>query len=448
MHEVNKAREQATLDDLRKCRSFMLLAHPFFGQLAMNLRLKVAEGIHQWIIPTAATDGVYIVVNPDFWDSLSKQEKVFLVAHQTFHCALDHIARTGEREPDKWNVACDYVINLILSKQRSMTMPQGGLLDSKYEGMNADTVYKMLPDPPPPEQGSGAEGDDEGSADEDGQGQGGPGQPGKGKGKPSNKGGYGKALGDNKDILPAGSVGKPSDTTNNHRDDDAGLTPQQLGEVLRDKWKGALAGAYHAAKSAGDVPAGVEELINDFLHPRIDWKDILRRFFTEQAMDDYNWMSPDRYMLNHGFYLPTLDSEGKMGEMAVFVDTSGSIGPEELKVFGGIISNILEEVRPSTCHVFYGDTQLQRHDTFDADELPITLHKVGGGGTAFSSIFHSVAEMRLDIHCAIFLTDLYVHDFGPEPKYPVLWASTTDQDKVPWGQVMKVDMDDLRSQGF
>jgi predicted metal-dependent peptidase len=71
-------------------------------------------------------------------------ELVFPWAHEIMHCALNHHTRHGKRDPKLWNMATDYVINLILVDPKIGAMPEGGLLEGLYRGMSAEKVYGVL----------------------------------------------------------------------------------------------------------------------------------------------------------------------------------------------------------------------------------------------------------------------------------------------------------------
>lgn len=127
---------------LSVARSKLLLAHSFFGMLALRLQL-----IEQPNIPTLAVDGRNIFYNPDFILGLSQDLLQSAVAHEVMHCALDHISRRGVRSPQRWNYAGDYAINQIL-KDAGFEIGKKWLLSPQYKGMTADQIYSMLPDSP------------------------------------------------------------------------------------------------------------------------------------------------------------------------------------------------------------------------------------------------------------------------------------------------------------
>ena len=113
-------------------------SYTFFIAILFSLVLEVDE-----TIPTACTDGKCIKFNPDFWASLSKPERIFLVLHEVMHVALNHVTRRGHREPRRFNAACDYAINYDLV-EAGYKMPKGGLYDAQYKELSAEAIYELL----------------------------------------------------------------------------------------------------------------------------------------------------------------------------------------------------------------------------------------------------------------------------------------------------------------
>ena len=124
-------------------------------------------------IPTAATDGVYVYINPDFWDSLETDgQRAFLLAHEVAHIIFRHPQRGKAyrkqgyfRKGVKWfshlyNISADYIINDDLVNGLGMEPIPSGLYSDKYTRNDvADSVYSELydeyeePAPEPPEGG-------------------------------------------------------------------------------------------------------------------------------------------------------------------------------------------------------------------------------------------------------------------------------------------------------
>ena len=123
-----------------KARSRLILDNPFFGTLC--LRLKPVERDD---MPTGAVDGVHLFYNPKWFEKLTDMEKVGFLAHEVMHVVFLHITRRAEREPTRWNVACDYAINNYLIAE-GFILPRGGLVDEQYNDMTAEAIYADLPE--------------------------------------------------------------------------------------------------------------------------------------------------------------------------------------------------------------------------------------------------------------------------------------------------------------
>ena len=122
-----------------KARSKLILDNPFFGTLC--LRLKPVE----WEQPTGAVDGVHLYYNPKWFEGLTSMERVGFLAHEVMHVVLLHITRRQEREPEKWNIACDYAINNYIHDVLRQPLPEGGLIDvQKYGKDSAEKIYSTL----------------------------------------------------------------------------------------------------------------------------------------------------------------------------------------------------------------------------------------------------------------------------------------------------------------
>lgn len=363
---------------LTKARIALIVKQPFYGTLALRLRL-----VEMPSIPTLAVDGVSVFYNPEFILGLSDSLCESAVAHEVGHCVFDHITRRGDRHPVKWNQAGDFVINGML-KNAGFEIGDGWLINSSFDGMTSDHVYSLLPDPP-----------------DDG-----------GKG-----GGNGGAL---CDILPA-----PGDGNNT------------ANEQMRDEWTLATIQAATVAKQAGKLPADMERFIHDLVHPKADWRALLRRFVTEVNQDDYNWARPNKRYIHAGFYLPTLYDEG-LGHMVVAVDTSGSIDQRTLDCFAAEIKAIRSTTNPKLTTIIYCDSRINHVDEFKSEDiLEMKLH--GGGGTDFCPPFEYVEEHGISPACFVYLTDLYGSAPPVQPHYPCMWVSTTNAEH-PWGERVDIEV--------
>lgn len=128
---------------LVKARAGLILDQPFFGALA--LRLKLVEDSN---IKTLSVNGKVIKYNPDFVKTMSLPLTKSALAHEVMHCVFDHMGRLNEREPKRWNHAGDYVINQTL-EDAGFEIGQDWLHSPAFKGMSTDEIYNQLPPDPP-----------------------------------------------------------------------------------------------------------------------------------------------------------------------------------------------------------------------------------------------------------------------------------------------------------
>ena len=367
-----------------KARAALLVGAPFWGVLSLRLAPVVDASIK-----TMETNGVTIRYNPDFVTGLSRGGLRTMIAHETMHCAALHHTRREGRDLQRWNIACDYAINPLLA-QAEFEMPEGVLLDPAYAGLSAEEIYDRLPQ----DAGGDGEGTDPG-------GMGGVSDPPPGGDEPGEPG-----------------AGTPSA---------ADLARQE------ETWSIATAQAEATAKAMGIGAGDTARAIREQVAPRLDWREVLRRYLSAAAKSDYAWTPPNRRYIARGLYLPSLRSES-LGPVVIGVDTSGSIDAATLAAFSAEITAILDEAAPEANHVVYCDDAVAGTETYEPGDI-IRLTPHGGGGTAFRPVFDWIAESGLQPVCAVYLTDLCGCDFGPAPDYPVLWVST-ELTQAPFGEVI------------
>ena len=109
---------------LDKAKVSIVTQHPFFASILMKRQL-----IEDETIPTAAVDQRgQIYINPVWFDTLSVDEIVFVLAHEIGHVIGQHATRRGARQPKKWNIAGDAWINDML-KASNIGQPIKGCVD-------------------------------------------------------------------------------------------------------------------------------------------------------------------------------------------------------------------------------------------------------------------------------------------------------------------------------
>jgi hypothetical protein len=199
------------------------------------------------------------------------------------------------------------------------------------------------------------------------------------------------------------------------------------------EWSIAVNQAVMLAKQAGKVPAGIGRTLEGAAEAAVDWREMLRRLWSETTPADYSWMRPNRRHIWAGLYLPGVIREG-VGEIAIAVDCSGSVNGRQLRLFEAEVRSILEGQRPQRVYVLYFDATVQKVETYEAGQR-VALNPVGGGGTEFGPCFDWLDEHGVVPQTLVFLTDLWGTFPTSAPSYPVLWASTGRR-QAPFGEVI------------
>lgn len=393
---------------IQKARTTLLLDHPFFGTLLFRLGGKASRSV-----ATMATDGVSLFYNPEFVDTLNAAELAGVLAHEVMHPALQHHTRRGDRNPARWNMACDYAINPILL-DAGLTLPKDVLIDNRFRGMSAERIYNLIEED---EKEDGSAGLSESPS-------------GNGTGAPDD-GSLQNDEAANEPQAPAtpGGVGQVLDTP----EPEAGEGPS-IAEQERE-WQIAVEQAETVAKVAGKLPGGVVRALEASESAKVDWRELLRRAWSDTIPADYSWTHPNRRHVWSGLYLPGITSEG-VGEIAIAVDCSGSVGSRQLGLFDAEIRSILAGQRPRLVHVLYFDAAVQKIETYEAGQS-VSLSPVGGGGTDFRPCFDWLQEHGIVPQTLVFLTDLCGTFPNEVPAYPVIWASTEAR-RAPFGQVVSM----------
>jgi predicted metal-dependent peptidase len=390
-------------------------------------------------VPTLATDGRHIVYDPAFVNSLQPAELEAVLAHEVLHCALGHHCRRGQRDPGLWNEAADLAINPMLFAN-GFSLPAGALIDPAFDNLGAEEIYARLlqgksPSPSasptksqqPQSSGEDAAARQEAAASQESSESGLANQSAtvhagntadQGGTPPPRPGGFGEVLD------ATAEDGRPASEAEKSRQ--------------QHEWSIAADQAIRSAKACGHEPASLDRPLSESRETKQDWRTILRDFIAARTPFDYRWSPPNRRYVASGLYLPSVERSG-LGPIVIGLDTSGSIGKDELEQFASEISAISDEAQPEAIHVVYCDAVIQSSQEFGPSE-PIQLEPKGGGGTDFRPVFEWVEENGILPVCLIYLTDLCCHWYPPVPEYPVLWA-TDSRRMAPFGETVRISLD-------
>ena len=363
-------------------------------------------------VPTACTNGRDTKYGRKFVEDQDDKTLKGVILHENLHKAFRHVTTWKHLYKD-WpqlaNIACDFVINLMIHDSDphkvNVALPDGGMLDEKFRGLDAGEVFRRLK----------KEADDNDSV-------------------------HIKTVGnqDGTDV-PVDRSGNGPEGMDEHEWESAeGMTNEERETLARDIDQALRQGAILAGKLSANVPREIEEL----LQAKVDWREAMREFVTSfcQDKDESTWRKPSRRWIGEDVYMPSMIGES-VGRIVLGIDMSGSIGREEISQFLGEVKKICDTVKPEGIDLLYWDTEVCQHEKYEQDQLDNLLSTTkprGGGGTDPQCIVDYIIEKKIKAECAVILTDGYVSSWGTGWTCPTLWGITTDM-VAPIGKTVKVD---------
>ena len=461
----------------------LFLEFPFFGFLLTNLRVVVC---HQ--IPTMATDGIHLYVNPVFTDSffvsnnfhsrniegiLRKNGDVaeylkhhaiarsakdnfwttkgfhyvaFILLHEISHCIRDHTqnGRQGKRSlmlstkngfpVSLYNIAGDYVIN------GDITNDLKALNQKTPSGKNiSDFIAK-------PKMGLFDSKFDNMSTEEvydillkqlkD---------------KPEGSNGNKKSTDMEKLGIDEGDMFDEHDNLPNQNED--GSVNNADGTVtsksrISDMWEAKLGEAVIRNQEAGNIPLSAQRAFDVlFAPPKVEWYDELSKYIsTSNIGDDINYRRPNKRYQE--FFIPTYKSENI--QLVVAMDTSGSMDTAILMKGASEVEGILTAFNNVTVRIMSCDMVIHGNELWDGvkslsdDVVKLAEAFRGGGGTDFRPVFDAIEALdgEENYNILIFFTDGYGSFPEVEPDYDVIWIRQPNDlpaEQFPFGRVITIN---------
>lgn len=377
---------------------------------------------------TAYTDGINKVYGRKFLEVMCPTDKKVagLVLHENLHIALRHVTHNKDlflEDRECANQAADHVVNNIIvsMKDKSLVeLPEGGCCDPRFAKMNMREVYRILREEKKckgkqPGKKPGDKGNEKGNS----------GTPG---GEPVDNG------------QPGEDEGDEPYQFDEHDTNGIGDGPDDIQEIERKVDRALREGALLAGRLGMDIPRAITEMFES----KVDWRKELMEFVaaTTKGKDEYTWRQFNRRQLANDIYMPTLENE-TIGEIVVAIDTSGSIGEQQLNEFATELVSICEVVNPEKVRILWWDTMVHGEQVFDTDydRIGKMLKPQGGGGTRVGCVSEYINKHDVKAECVIVFTDGYVEG-NPEwdIEAPTLWMVTHNHSWTPpAGQMVKVE---------
>ena len=491
MEKTFEQKATAVLKSMEQDRQKLLTRQPFIGLILMNLELVPMPGNR---LRTACTDGRRIMMSISFYAKLDLEERLFVMAHEAWHCVLMHGVRYQTRNQHLFNIAADLEIHFMLQKEK-MKEPFVLPHDPAWDGLSAEEIYERLGHKPPRNSRSNARGGygfssgkesehikgqengegfdehsfsgggeipsdeiiegkcKEGNRASDGE---------KGKTSAAGKGGEGSDSQNDSDEQNGNKGGGNSENSSseaassgNGENADGNITAGQSSISETPVWDAqavqrmrriVIQTAQVMERMQGHLPAHIQGIIEKLRKPELPWRDLLRQFVTSCYGGSRRWLPPERRYVGRGIYLPSFRND-KLSNVVVAMDISGSMEWNLSQIFGELVS-LLKSFGSYSLDILQCDTEITNVLHFD-DNHPFVDYNIPivrkTGGNCFMPVFNYIKKQKLNPMLLIYMTDGYLStdDTDPPPKrrppYPVLWVLTHNGQKpVTWGRCIKL----------
>lgn len=371
--------------ELNKALKEFFIREPFYGTLMLNFNKQMVGPDHE--IKTAAIGraglNLTLYVNQKFWNELSDKEQAAILKHEVMHVAFMHLTSLFDVPSNKhyqMNIAEDCAINQYIHN-----LPGGGITLQKLEEIcgkklesyqGAWYYYNELE-----------------------------------KICQKNSGSFQKMI---EEMLANGNLS------------DHSLWPKDMssaeGKLLENHIKSIIKNTAETCKTVGSIPGELKDIIDSILLKEevFNWRKYFRRVIGNSIR---TFISPTRYRPSKRFP----DAQGlktkSKPEVMVAVDTSGSIGGQELSDFFSEIYHLYKSGVAVTIVEF--DTKVQNTWPYKGQIKDIPIH--GRGGTCVKDVIRYYKEHRSYSSCIIF-TDGYL-DVNVEPCQQLIWVISSKGQK-------------------
>lgn len=465
----------------------LLMLHPFLGALIMRLNL-----IATWDsrCSTAGTDGTNIFVHAGYYTELDLDNRIGVLAHCVWHIALCHFLRRGNRNKERFDLACDCEVDFLL-KEEKINSPFALTNNPEWQGLNAESIYEYIPVPvllnlsekggakhipsiyfPIACSGSGGS-DSDANADGNGSSDSGAdsgNHDGDENADANERSSSDKQKSDKRDRNDdAGDGDKRGhnadcDTNNNGKSGwknqrDLHWEPKQeaqsadrntdpvtdpnfqieflpnLAEHCREM---VLGTAVWVERLQGKLPAHLQRLVEIYRTSQLNWREQLLQFVTSCFGGGRRWLPPNRRYISQGLYLQSYRDQKLKAVIAL--DSSGST-TRYLSDFLAELNAIMTSFGNYELTVLQCDAAIHSVEKFTPDNplKPGKMQLEGGGGTDFRPVFEYIDTELPDIEILLFLTDGYGAIPERQPPYPVIWCLCEGGEKpAQWGYELKI----------
>lgn len=400
------------IDQINSLARDIIIRSPHYGLILSCINRHIGDKTkHGCSCPTAGVYkhgiNMFMVINPEFWKTLKKEEMYFILLHELLHiCFLHPTMGLLYADNELFNIAADMEINQHVMELDWTSMPGQGVtlamfhMDSDEHRKKGTKYYydylKGEMKKPDSKTGQVASQACENMRN------------GKGDGHPTWK--------DFKNL------------SKSERRLIEGQAKRQIANAIKMN-----------IKMIGNLPGTIKGFIEEILFPKptYNWKTVFRRLYTGYA--DTTYIKKTRKKQSIRFPgMPGLKIK-RHSRVLCAIDTSGSISKKELVEFFGEVDGMRKagvQIIVVEC-----DTRIPRPEgiyKYKNLEQIKNRELTGGGGTVFEEPIQYLNERANQFNMLIYLTDGYAAVPQTKSMKPIVWVLSRDGHSI----------EDFTKQGF
>lgn len=423
-------KDMSVSDKLLRGKVMLQREYPFYSAIIHDFPFKEKEDIPTMAVSYPKKEMYY---NTSFVESLDEETLMFVIAHEVLHIVLKTHVRREKRYPDMWNYASDGAINTIL-KQSGFELPSETIegeeikpvYNPEWEGLTAEEIYDKLDKNKNRNSNSGNSGNSDDGDDGD-----------------LRKTTTTIGDGDNEvdvDVV----IGEDGMSIDNHEeigeDVNSSADKRNIEDEINKRILKAKSFA-EATKSQGSIPAGLDRVFDDLYGEQIDWYTLLENEIIRACPTDYNWSRPSRRSYSTDVYFPRLEKEAI--DIAVSIDTSGSVSQKELEHFLSEVVAIVKSFSNVNLQIIFTDAEVQKVVELQdptVDEI-MKVKPAGGGGTDHRPLYKYLEE---ESECVLVINFTDGWTTWPQTTsirtITILDSHDKNKDDIPFGKVLSIEV--------
>jgi len=348
------------MNELERTRIYLITEYPFYSAMLSQCVFSWTGRIQTAAVGLNSDGNVMLLVNKEFFTSLSEHERVGLLMHEMLHLVMNHLTRGKELDNKTANIAMDIAINQYIPKDfhiKGMLFPElyNFTINKSFEYYYLELLKRKDPT---------------------------------NKSTLDDHSDWGKGLSEG----TSNSEQSEGKDTNIIENNNPGISDEIASEIIERMVAKAVKQAEALLPGSTPMHVKTELQTSKVERSKVNWKQRLRSYVGRYLSNEYEGTrnKPNRRL---GF-VATGKRRLESPKVLIAVDQSGSVNDVMISQFFEEMNWILKAIADKTEIVFF-DTEIAHKITLDKfKEIP---KRYASGGTNFQTVFDYANIKRPDL---------------------------------------------------